>query len=73
MSIDSNMIQRLVNALNRNTEIVALTAGLKDSECANRCGRFATNSRIRFHNARLRRMCSTIFSHRQSVAICTIG
>jgi len=47
MNIDSNMIQMLVNALNRNSEIVALTAGLKDSECTARCGRFATKQEPR--------------------------
>jgi hypothetical protein len=44
MNIDSNMIQRLVNALNRNSEIAVLTAALKGSECVHRCGRFGTKS-----------------------------
>jgi len=44
MNIYSKNVEQLIKALNRNSEIVALTTALKGSECVHRCGRFGTKS-----------------------------
>jgi hypothetical protein len=43
---EKDLIKKLTEAINRNSEIVALAAGLRGTECAFGCGRFATQKEV---------------------------